>query len=133
MWKSTDFLRRRIVSDTEAGSLNLSYVCLRCGLFPIEDFIWWVTEEHGEKRKWWCAGCVGQYHWIEADRILTIQASSRAEDTWVCKANAPPAGFCDNLISALKLLANLQEKEKEGAMWSTMASRRAAGGKLWRR
>ena len=37
-----------IVSDTESGSLTLSYVCPHCGLFPIEDFIWWVNEEHGE-------------------------------------------------------------------------------------
>ena len=48
---SIDFLRRIIVSDTEAGSLILSYVCPPSVLFPIEDFIWRVTEEHGEDNK----------------------------------------------------------------------------------
>ena len=61
-WRKYGFLRRMIVSYTEARSVTLSYVCPRCGLSPIEDFIRWVTEQHGERRKkkqcnWWCAGC----------------------------------------------------------------------------
>ena len=50
MLKSSDLLRI-IDSDTEAGSLTVSYVCPHCGLFLIEDFIWWVTEEHIEKTR----------------------------------------------------------------------------------
>ena len=60
---------------------------------------------------WWCVACAGLYDWKEADTILTIRASSRVEDTWVFAAHAPPVGVCDSLISALKLLVNLQEKE----------------------
>ena len=52
-----------------------------------------------------------QYDWKEANRVLTICASSMVGGHLVFKAYAPPLGVRGNLISALKLLANLQEKE----------------------
>ena len=61
VWKSTDFLRRIIVSDIESDSLTMSYVCSTGGLFPIEDFLWWKSEEHAERNRrkaqcnWRCA------------------------------------------------------------------------------
>ena len=50
--KSRDILRRTVDADTdtEVGSFTMSYVCSHCGLFPIADFIGWVTEVHGERR-----------------------------------------------------------------------------------
>ena len=70
---------------------------------------------------WWCAACGGEYDWLEADKILTIQASCT-----IFKMHAPLQGVCDDRISGLKLLANLQDKEnfievvfvgiKEGSM-----------------
>ena len=77
LWKSTGLQLRRIVSDTEAGSLTMSLVRPQ-----------------------------------EVNRVLTIQTSSISEDTWVFKAHAPPTGVYDKKISALKVLANLQEKER---------------------
>ena len=51
MWKSTCYLRRIIVSDTESGSLNILHVCPYCGLCPHEDFIRSLSEAYGSKRK----------------------------------------------------------------------------------
>ena len=46
-----------------------------------------------------------------ANRVLTIRASCRPEDTWVTKAHVPPPGACDSMISTLQLSANLQHTE----------------------
>ena len=45
------FFEKIIVSGAEARSLTMSYVCPRCGLFTIEDFICWVADEHWEKAR----------------------------------------------------------------------------------
>ena len=86
-----------------------------CTLFSIEDFIWQLSKGHHCRKKslcsWWCGACGGQYDWREANSVLTIQASCRLEDTWVCKAHALFPGPCDTMISALKLLENLQMEE----------------------
>ena len=68
--KSTDFLRR-IMDMGEGQGITLTCVCPRFHRFPAEDYIWWVTEEHGDSGKkmkkkqcsWWCAACGGQYNW----------------------------------------------------------------------
>ena len=98
--KSTDFLRRVIVPDEGQGGVTLSYVCPDVHQYPLEDYIcfWWVSAAHGDvnnktKKKqcnWWCAACGGRYVWRNPNRILLIQDS----------------GVCDQLVNALKLLAN---------------------------
>ena len=97
MWKSSGFLSRIFASDTEASSWTLSYVCPDCGLFPIHDFIWWVTGEHGEKeykeeavQLVVCGVCrvvrlVGSKQGTDDSH-----ASNRASDTWVFRAHARP-------------------------------------------
>ena len=60
-WMSTDF-PRQVVGETERGRAPVTFtqVCDYCKLFPVEEFLWWVTANHGEGRKklsmsgWWC-------------------------------------------------------------------------------
>ena len=67
---------------------------------------------HRRQCYWWCAACGRQYDWREAKRVhRRYKARCRLEDTWMVKSHAPPPGACENMISALKPLANLQEKE----------------------
>ena len=42
--KSTHFLRRIIVPMKGQGGVTLSYVCSECLLFPLNDYIWLVSE-----------------------------------------------------------------------------------------
>ena len=43
------------------------------------------------------------------DRLLVVQAGESVEQAKVFKEHAIPQGLCENLINALKLLANQQE------------------------
>ena len=52
---------------------------------------------------WWAVRLGGS-------RVHTIQAISRTEDLWVCKAQTQLMGVCDNRTSAVKLLTSMQEK-----------------------
>ena len=61
--------------------------------------------------------------------MTEVQANSRSEDTWVFKAHLPPMGACDNMISVVQLLANLQEKESfVDVVYDGI---QAAGGRWW--
>ena len=83
---------------------------LNCHCFPLEDYIWWVSSEHGEKQcGWWCAACGGQYDWRAPNRVLVIQDSTDQREAKVFRAHAAPQGTCDNLINALKFLTNQQK------------------------
>ena len=100
------------------GGVILSYVCPHCDCFPLDDYIWWVSAGHGDgnnrKKKhcnWWCAACGGQYEWRAPNRILVVQLGVNANEAKVFRAHAASLGLCDNLINALKLLAN---KQKDG-------------------
>ena len=76
---------------------------------PLEDYIWWVLTGHGKKLcNWWCAACVGQYNWRDPNRVLVVQDSTDRSEAKVFRAHAPPLGACENLVCALKLLANQQ-------------------------
>ena len=114
--KSTDFLRRIIAPVDGMGGVTLSYVCPHCNCFPLDDHIWWVSTGRGDgnnrKKKhcnWWCAACGGQCEWRALDRILVVQIGVNANEAKVYKAHAAPLGLCDNVIHALKLLANQQK------------------------
>ena len=107
------------------GGVTLSYVC-HCNCFPLEDDIWWVSTGHGDsnnrKKKhcnWWCAACGGQYEWRAPDRILVVQFGVNANEAKVFTAYAAPLVLCDNLINALKLLAN-QQKDGDSPIQSVV-------------
>ena len=51
----------------------------------------------------------GQYEWRALNRILVVQLGVNANEAKVFKAHAALLGLCDNLINALKLLANQQK------------------------
>ena len=57
-------------------------VCPHSFLFPIKDFIWWVSKGNQNKRRrqcdWWCAACGEQNDWREANRVLTIISKLQA-------------------------------------------------------
>ena len=58
---------------------------------------------------WWCAICGEKYGWEIPNRLLVVQTGERVEQAKVFKAHAVPQGLCENLVNALKLLANQQE------------------------
>ena len=108
MLKSTDFLRRIIAPAGGQGGVTLSYLCPNCTKFPLEDYMWWVSA--GKKHcSWWCAICGEKYEWRAPNRLLVIQTGASASQAKVFKAHAVPQGFCENLINALKQLANQQK------------------------
>ena len=107
MLRSTDYLRRIIAPVGGQGGVTMSYLCPNCNSFPLEDYIWWVTA--GRNTKWWCAICGEKYDWRQPNRLLVVQTGEGVEQTKVFKAHAIPQGLCENLINALKLLANQQE------------------------
>ena len=86
----------------------MSYLYPHCNSFPLEDNVWWVSA--GKKHSsWWCAVCGEKYDWRATNRLLVVQTSESASQAKVFKAHAVPQGLCDNLINALKLLANQQK------------------------
>ena len=95
------------------STVTLSYVCPHCSCLPLDDYMWWVSTEHGDdnNRKmkycnWWCAACGGQYEWRAPNRIVVVQIGANANEAKVFKAHATP--LCENLTNELKLLANQQ-------------------------
>ena len=113
--KSTDFLRRIIAPVGGMGGVTLSYICPHCNSFPLEDYIWWVSTGHGDggnrKRRhcsWWCVVSGGKYEWRAPNRILVVQLGTDEDEAKVFRAHAVPQGLGENLINALKLLANQQ-------------------------
>ena len=107
------------------GGVILSYFCPHCNRFPLGDFIWWVstTKKH---YSWWCAICGARYEWRAPHRILVLQLGTNEDEATVSRAHAVPQGLCENLINALKLLAN---KQKDGDS-PIQAQKRNAGNVL---
>ena len=104
---STDCLRRIIAPVGGKGGVTMSYLCPNCNIFPLEDYVWWVS---GRKTpKWWCAICGGKYDRMQPNRLLVVQIGESFEQAKVVKAHAVPEGLCANLVNALKLEANQQE------------------------
>ena len=98
------------------GGVTLSYVCLHCRCFPLEDYFWWVSSGHGDgnnrkKRQcnWLCAACGRQYDWRAPNRVFVIQDGVGPREAKVFRARAAPQGMCENLINSLKLLTNQQK------------------------
>ena len=53
--------------------------------------------------------CGGKYEWRAPNRILVEQFGTKDNEAKVFEAHAAPLRLCDNLIHALKLLANQQK------------------------
>ena len=106
MHKSTDFLRRIIAPVGGQGGVTMSYRCPNCNSFPLEDNVWWVT---AGKTTSGGAICGERYDWRQPNKLLVVQTGESVEQAKVFKAHAIPQGLCENLINALKLLANQQE------------------------
>ena len=84
------------------GGVTLSYVCPHCSCFPVDDYIY--RDGNNRKKKYcncWCAAYRGQKVWRAPNRILVVQIGANAD-------RAAPLVLCDNLVNALKLLANQQ-------------------------
>ena len=56
----------------------------------------------------WCATCGGICKWRGPNGVLALQDSLGPSDAKVCWAHAPPQGACENLVFALKFMANQQ-------------------------
>ena len=84
-----------------------------------------VSTGHGDsnirKKKhcnWWCAARGGQHEWRASNRILVVQLGVNANEAKVFRAHEAPLGLGDNLINALKLLAN-QQKDGDSPIQSS--------------
>ena len=69
-----------------------------------EDYIWWDSTKQSN---WWGAACGGKYDWSTPNRVLVIQDSTDLRESVVFRAGAPPDEVCENLMCALKLLAEV--------------------------
>ena len=65
-----------------------------------------VTRRQHQQRSSTAAGGAQS---VEHNRFLVVQTSVSASQAKVFKAHAAPQGLCENLINALKLLANQQK------------------------
>ena len=76
-----------------------------------------------------CAACGGQYERRAPNRILVVQLGVKANEAKVFRAHAASQGLCENLINALKLLAN-QQKDGDSPMQDLRGSqpRRSSKG-----
>ena len=83
------------------GRVTLSYVCPHCNSFSLDDYIWQYPRDTGT--------ATTQKEWRAPNRILVVQLGVNANEAKVFKAHATPLRLCDNLINALKLLANQQK------------------------
>ena len=105
--RSTDYLWRIIAPVGGQGGVTMSYLCLDCSSFPLEDCIRWVSREKGATIGG--ARSVEKNDRKQPDRLLVVQTGERIDQAKVFKAHAVPQGLCGNLIHELKLLANQQE------------------------
>ena len=69
----------------------------------------WLVSAGKKHSSWWCEVC-GEKN-CEPKRLLVVQTGVSASQAKVFGAHAVPHRLCENLINALKLLANQQEME----------------------
>ena len=92
------------VAKDEARSLNI----VRGTMLKSTDFLRLVPT--GKKHcSWWWATCGERYVWRAPNRILAVQLGTNGDEAKVFRAHAVQQGLCENLINALKLLANQQK------------------------
>ena len=103
MIRSADFPRRIIAPVGGQGWVTMTFLCPHCNC------IWWVAGRKG-RNNWECAVCGEKYDWKQPNRLLVVPTGESVNQAKVFKAHAVPQGLCANLINALKLLANQQER-----------------------
>ena len=92
MWRSTGFLRHVVSEKGGSGAIMVAYVCKHCKSFPVEDFLWWVGANHGEKKKntkrsiggWWCGAGGMTYDWRKPNRLLTLHIGNTVDVQCAC-------------------------------------------------
>ena len=84
--------------------VTLSYACPHCHRLLLESYIGWVSTGHGDSSK----TCGDQYNWKDPNRVLLIQDSADSSEATVFPAHVTPQGARENLICAVKMLANWQ-------------------------
>ena len=57
---------------------------------------------------WWCAAYGGKYNWKDPNTVLVIAGQLEPQRGKSFSSHAPPQGARENLVCALKLLANQQ-------------------------
>ena len=80
-----------------------------------------ATNRKKKHCNWWCAACGSQHEWRAPNRILEERIGVNANEAKVREAHATPLGLCDNLLNALKLLAN-QQKDGHSPIQSVVTS-----------
>ena len=121
------FLRCIIAPAGGQGSVTLSYLCPHCSSFSLEDFMWWVST--GRKHcSWWCAICGEKYEWRAHNWLLVVQTGASASRARAFKAHAVPQFLFENLINALKLLAN-QQRDGDSSIQSIVTGLCESSGK----
>ena len=115
-------------------AVTLSYVCLHCPPFPIEDYIWWVSTRHGQKQcKMWCAACGGQYDWRKPNRVLVTQDCTDRSEAKVFRAHAES---CQSLHKSarggiVEVLGGVKDGAKQVTVGQTRGGEhRRLGGEL---
>jgi hypothetical protein len=107
---ATDFLRLVKGQPQEQGCIVIGYYCMECGMMPKHEFTWFLTEKHGNNKRysaWWCAYCGFNWKHSTAGRILGIQLDEDPESMMYWKAEAPPSGV-QNFLDILKIASNYQ-------------------------
>ena len=108
----TDLLRRIIVPVEERRGITLPYVCPHCHQFPLEDYIWWFFFRDTER-----SNATGGVWRAEASTNGRPQIESWSNKAQVFRAHAAPQGVSNNLISALRPLANHRKMVTAQSAW----------------
>ena len=117
MRKNTDFLRHAVSDKEGREAITFTDVCEHCKLCLVEDFLWWVSTNHGEKKKknnmsvWWCGPSGMPFDWRELERLLSLQIGDTANEQVVFTAYSALNGEFDNMILCLEISHKPQCKE----------------------
>ena len=112
--KNTDLLRRIIIPVEGQGGVMLSSEYPHCQRYPHDDNIWRVSPGHGdvnneeEAVQLVARGVQRPARLEESEQGLDHTGQHRPPRSKDLPSHVPPHGVRDNLINALKLLANQQ-------------------------
>ena len=115
-WHNADFMQQVVGAPGKSWRV-VTPLCSSWKPFPMDDFIWWITEKHREQSKGnklsgrWCAVGGEPHTWSSCDCVVTLCVGDTRRDQNIFRVNAPPAGCCSSVISALKVALNLQDFE----------------------
>ena len=84
--KNNDLLRHVVCEKRGRGAITFTYVCEHRKVFPVEHFLWWVSTNHGEKKKKndmsgrWCGVCGMPFDWRKPKRLLRLLIGDTANE-----------------------------------------------------